>query len=742
MIHFHSEQLPWGNCRFTIAQAQVLPMELISQVLALEPTNQVLGKEPIVSFAILLVVILVVPILFERLRLPGLVGLVFSGVVLGPSGWNVFQPDSPTINLLSDIGLVYLMFVAGLEVDLKQFCHQKSRSFGFGSFTFFIPLALGTLIAHIFGFSGNASILIGSLLGSYTITAYPLINRLGIVKNQAVSVTIGATIFTNIGALLVLSLCIAVHARQFSYWGLITLFNSLIIYLIVVLVGFDWAGKEFFRRSGDDEGNQFLFVLLCVFLAAVGAQLIGVEKIVGAFLAGLAVNSAVASGPVKEKVMFVGSVLFIPIFFVYLGLLINLRAVSNFFSLNLTLFIVISLFASKFLAAFLGKLIYRYNWQEMLMMWSLSVPQVGATLAATLVGYRAELLPIGVLNSVVLLMLVTSTVGPLITSRLAVGLASSSVEEQRITTPSYQKVEKQDTDFTIVVPVYNPQTQQYLIEMAALLARQENGRIIPLAIATAAAHMDAPQLEISLQRSERLLSKATAQSRVLSVEAEPLLRIDDAFAQGISRAAREQKASLIVMGWGKRTGLRARLFGNVIDSVLWASHCPVAVTRLVESPRKIQRILVPLENLMAPSLHPVQFAIALAEANQAQVTVLSVCDRRTSSSKIASRRSQLGLLVSKLALPNPPEVQIIAHENVAQAILQAARLYDLVVLPFIRNRTSPGGLAISDVTTQLARQLTCSIVMLGEPERNLTAVLPTAVPNTTAVIGNAAIGNG
>lgn len=716
-------------------------MELQSLVLALEPTNQVLGNEPIVSFAILLVVILVVPILFERLRLPGLVGLVFSGVVLGPSGWNVFQP-APTINLLSDIGLVYLMFIAGLEVDLEQFKRQKSRSFGFASFTFFIPLAFGTLIGQVFGFSGNASLLIGSIFASYTMLAYPLINRLGIVKNQAVSVTIGATIFTNIGALVVLSLCIAVHTKQFSYWGLITLFNSLIIYLIVVLVGFDWAGKEFFRRSGDDEGNQFLFVLLCIFLAAVGAQLIGVEKIVGAFLAGLAVNGVLASGPVKEKVMFVGSVLFIPIFFVHLGSLINLPAANNFSTLKLTLFIVIGLFASKFIAAFLAKLVYRYNWQEMLMMWSLSLPQVGATLAATLVGYRAELLPIWVLNSVVSLMLVTSTVGPLITSRLAAGLASSSVEQHATTTPSYQNKEKHHSNFTIVVPIYNPQTQQYLIEMAALLARQKNGKIIPLAIATAAAHMDAPQLEISLQRSERLLSKATAQSQVLSVEAEPLLRIDDAFGQGISRAAREQKANLIVMGWGKRTGLRARLFGNVIDSVLWASHCPVAVTRLVESPRKIQRILVPVENLITPSLHPVQFAIALAEANQAQVTVLNVCDRRTSSSKIASRRSQLGLLVSKLALPNPPEVQIIAHENVAQAILQAARLYDLVVLPFIRNRTSPGGLAISDVTTQLARQLTCSIVMLGEPERNPTAVLPTAVSNTTAVIGNAVIGNG
>ncbi|WP_017653908.1 cation:proton antiporter [Fortiea contorta] len=711
-------------------------MEFISQVLALEPTFQVLDKEPIAPFAILLVVILAVPILFERLRLPGLVGLVFSGVVLGPSGWNLFQTESSVISLLSEIGLIYLIFVAGLEVDIEQFHRWKNRSLGFGGFTFFVSLLAGTLIGQVFNFSWLTSILIGSLFASYSLLAYPLINRLGVVSNQAVTVAIGAKIFTDVGALLILTLGVAsAHDAGFNLAKLLTLSGWLTVYSVVVLVGFDWAGKEFFRRSGGDEGNQFLFVLLTVFLAAVGAQLIGVEKIIGAFLAGLAVNEVVGEGPVKEKVVFVGSVLFIPIFFVNLGLLIDLPAfINSTVTLRLTLFVVFGLIVSKFLAAWLTKLAYRYNWQETLTIWSLSVPQVGVTLAATLVGYRAGLLPPEVLNSVVVLMLVTSTLGPLITSRFAAGLTASVATEPTPVTIPEPSIEATDNDFTIVVPVYNPQTQQYLIELAALLARQADGKIIPLAIATAAAHMDAPQLEASLQRSERLLAKATAQSRVMGVEASPLLRIDDAFAQGISRAAREQKASLIVMGWGKRTGLRARLFGNVIDNVLWASHCPVAVTRLVESPKKIQRILVPLENLSSPALQPVQLAQILAEANQAQVTVLNVCDRRTSSSKIAARRAHLTSLVSKLSLPNPPEIQIIAHENIAQAILQSARLYDLVVLPFIRNRTSPGGLAISDVTTQLASQLTCSIVMLGEPQRTQTLALPTGVASTTATV--------
>ncbi|MGB3754828.1 MAG: cation:proton antiporter [Rivularia sp. (in: cyanobacteria)] len=708
-------------------------MVLLERIAVL-PYSQLIENEPIIPFAILLVVILVVPIIFERLRLPGLIGLILSGILIGQSGWNLFKIDNSIWELLSTIGLAYVLFVAGLEVDLEQLSRQRNRALGFGSFAFCIPLLLGTLLGRVFEFDWLGSILIGSLLSSYTLLAYPIINRLGLTNHEAVGVTIGASIFTDVATLLTLAVCVAIHLQEFNIWQTIALMGWLAVYCVVVLVGFDWVGKEFLRRTGEDEGNQFLFVLTAVFLAAIMAQLIGIQTIIAAFFAGLAVNEVIGDGPVKQKIVFVGTVLFIPIFFVDLGLRLNLPAFFKDTSLVwLTLSLVCGLVASKFIAALLAKLIYRYNWREVLTMWSISLPQVAVTSCVTFVGYKAELLNSEIFNSVIVLVLVTSFIGPIITSRAAVGLHSSLLKQQE--TATYVPVSDQiDSPFSIIVPVYNPSTQQHLMEMAALLAHQTQGKIMPLAIATASASMDAPQLENSLRRSERLLNKATALSRFLDVEAEPLLRIDDAFAQGISRTAREKKANLIVMGWGKRTGLKARLFGNVIDGVLWASHCPVAVTRLVESPSKIQRILVPVENLTAPILQPLQFATLLGESNQAQVTVLNVCDRRTSSSKISHRRSQLSLLVSKLGLSNPPEVQIIAHENVAQAILQAARLYDLVVLPFIRNRTIPGGLAISDVTTQLASQLTCSIVMLGEPsQRTNNATVKAGYPSSQPV---------
>jgi len=718
-------------------------MEYASQVLAMEPIAQVLGKDPIVPFAILLLVILVVPIIFERLKLPGIVGLLAAGVVLGPHALNLLQNESPTMKLLSDIGVVYLMFVAGLEIDMEQFRKTKYRSMGFGSLGFIVPLLIGLLVSRLFGFKWDTSILIGSLFASHTLLGYPIVSRLGVLGNEAVIVTIGATIFTDIASLLVLAICVGIHAGNFTIIKLLTLLGSLAIYSAIILFGFDRAGREFFRRSGNEEGNQFLFVLLSVFLAAVGAQLIGVEKIVGAFLAGLAVNDAVGEGPVKDKVVFVGSVLFIPIFFVNVGLLIDLPAfVKSIGTIGLTLALVCGPILGKFTAAFLTKLIYRYNWQEMLTMWSLSLPQVAATLAATLVGYRAGLLNEAVFNSVIVLMLVTATLGPVITSRVAVGLAVE-VASPEDTQPPQLELEPPEGLFTVVVPLYNPQTEQYLIEMAALLARHTKGRIVPLAITKASAQMDAPQMETALCHSQQLLAQAAARAFELGVEAEPLLRIDDAIAPGISRASREKNASLIVMGWGKRTGLRARLFGNVIDGVLWASHCPVAVTRLLDSPTKIQRILVPVENLTAQALQPLRFALMVADSKTVQVTLLHICNRRSSASKIAWTRSQLSLLVSKLALLNQPEIQITPHENVAQAILLAARSYDLVVLrsrrfssgESLQQRNRAGAIVSSDVTTQLVTALTGSIVLLTEPQRSHTAVIPSQIePHTTGSI--------
>ncbi len=679
--------------------------------------------EPIVSFSILLAVILIVPLCFERLKLPGLLGLLVAGVVLGPNALNVLHNDSETMKLLSGIGLVYLLFVAGLEIDLDQFRETKHRSAGFGFFTFAVPLAMGVLVGRLFGFDWNSSFLIGSLFASHTLLAYPIVSRLGLVNNEAITVTIGATIFTDIGSLLVLAICVGINQGDFNILSLVRLLLALLIYSTLVLVGFNWLGKEFFRRSGDEEGNQFLFVLLVVFVAALGAELIGVEKIVGAFLAGLAVNSVVGEGPVKEKILFVGNVLFVPIFFVNIGLLIDLPAfIQSGGTIGLTLAIVLGLIISKFLAALLAKLVYRYSWLEGITMWSLSLPQVAATLAAAFVGFREGMLTEDVLNSVIVLMLVTATLGPILTSWAAERLTPIG-ETDVETTGSALSFDSELQQPTIVVPVYNPNTQRYLIQMAALIAGHAHGKVIPLAVTPSHVHMDAPELDQAIERSHTLLSEvtslgqATGHEQETDVPIEPLLRIDDDVAMGISRTSREQQATLIVMGWSRTDGFKARLFGSLIDRVLWSAHCPVAITRLMQPPTEIRRILVPIETPTEAAWQSIRFAALLAQGNQAEITLLHVANPRVPAQRLAWVKSRLEALVSRTNLPSPPEIRIQRAEDVVGTIAQASRAYDLVVLRTPRRRHNGfGELTLGSMTVPIVQQINCAIVMLGEPQ--------------------------
>lgn len=680
-----------------------------------------LPDTPIVAFTILLAVILTVPPIFERIRLPGLVGLLVAGVVLGPSGLNLLDSKDEMMKLFTDVGKIYLMFVAGLEIDLAEFRKKKERSLGFGIATFLLPLLGGTLVGQLFGFGLNSSILIGSLLASHTLLGFPIVSRLGIANNEAVTVTVGATIFTDIAALLVLAICVSIHQGDFSIASLAIQLGALALYSAAVLFGLDWAGKEYFRRTGDEESNQFLFILLAVFLASVGALLINVDKIVGAFLAGLAVNDVVGRGPVEEKVEFVGSTLFIPFFFVGMGLLIDLTAFVNSLTseLLLTLSILGVLIISKLLAALAAKLVYRYSWDEALTMWSLSMPQVAATLAAALAAYNIELISVEVFNAVIVLMLGTSVLGPVLTSKFGSKLPRPKLDIKsesgsRDVESVASEVEAKQYPYKVVVAVCNPLTVRYLMEMAALLARHDSGSIVPLAIAKAHVHMDEPLVDSSLKTSQRLLDRALDVSKEFKVEAKAHLRIDDDVAEGISRTAREQNASLIVMGWSEISGLRSRLFGNVINNVFWSSHCPVAVLRLLDEPIKLRSVLVPLKHITAATAREVQLALLFANINPAEVRLLHVCDRRTTSEQVKDFESQLEDIISKSGFNVQTSIKTIRRDDVAKAILEESGSVDLVILRSIRRRTA-GGFAVSNITMDVIQELTCSMLLFGEP---------------------------
>ncbi len=683
-----------------------------------------LPDSPIVTFTILLLVSLTLPPWFERLRLPGLVGLLLAGVVLGEHGLGLLNSQSETMKLLSDIGKIYLMFVAGLEIDLVQFQSKKNRAIGFGISTFIFPMLAGVAIGLWFGFGWNAAILIGSLLASHTLLAYPIVQRLGLIDTEPIIISVGATIFTSISALLVLAICVSVQAGEFSLFSLSWQLGTLAIYSAIVLFGFDWAGKAYFKRNGSEEGNQFLFVLLSVFLASVGAQIIQVDQIVGAFLAGLAVNDAVGNSLVKEKVEFVGSVLFIPFFFIAMGLFLNVPVFISTLTTNFTLplAIVLGLIVSKFIAAWTVKILYGYSLDETLLIWSLSLPQVATTLAAALVGFNVGLLNEQVFNSIIVLMLATSILGPLLTQQYAPRLLTLKPKlplnpnQALIWWENRQQQAQEPPPFTVVVPISNPDTQGYLMEMAALIARHEGGSIVSLAIATHdQVHMDEPELQSNLRQNRILLKRSVEVGKAFNIKTDPILRIDSDVATGIIRTACEQEASLIVMGWSETSSLRARLFGTLIDSVFWSSHCPVAVMRLLQEPVEIRQILVLVKSIAPRTIRTIRFAQLLAYTNQAAVTLLQICPAQTSSDQITLIKRELTEVLSAESSQIKSNVIVKATNDVVETILNQAKGFDLVVLRSQRRRTA-GGLAVSSVTHEVMQNLECSVVMFGEPQ--------------------------
>jgi Kef-type K+ transport system membrane component KefB len=353
---------------------------------------------------------------------PG-VGLLFAGVALGPSGLGTVPDAAPVAGFFAEIGKLLLMFFAGLEIDLSQFRRTGKRSLVFGALTFSLPFAAGIAVGLLAGYGVLAAVLIGSLISSHTLLGFPIVRRLGLVTDEAVAVTIGGTVFTDLTALLVLSVCLPIHSSGFSPSMFAAQVGEVVAFILVVFVGLSALGRWLIERTGDTDERQVTLIFLIIALAGFGADAINLEPIIGAFVAGLAINRALTHGKAKEQLEFVGNTLFIPMFFVSIGFLIDLRVFGQTLvaRIGLVVGIVGGLVGAKYLAARLTQRIYSYTRSEGRLIWSLSIPQVAATLAPALVAYETRnaegvrLIDEAVLNTMLVLVVVTSMLGPVLT---------------------------------------------------------------------------------------------------------------------------------------------------------------------------------------------------------------------------------------------------------------------------------------------------------------------------------------
>jgi Kef-type K+ transport system membrane component KefB len=351
------------------------------------------------------------------------VGLLLAGVALGPSGLHTLPNAAPVAEFFAEIGKLLLMFFAGLEIDLSRFRRTGVRSLVFGFLTFSIPLVVGAGVGVLAGYGWLTAVLIGSLLASHTLLGFPILQRMKLVTDEAVTVTIGGTVFSCLASLLVLAVCLPIHSSGFSTAVLAVQIGELVAYVLVVFVGLSAFGRWLIERVGNSKESQVTLVLLIIALAGFGAEVIHLESIIGAFLAGLAVNRALSQGKAKEQLEFLGDTLFIPMFFVSIGFLIDVGVFLQTLvaQAGLVVGIVGGLIASKFLAARLTQRLFGYSRSQGHLIWSLSLPQVASTLAAAIVAFQTKnaagvrLIDEPVINTVLVLVVVTSILGPMLT---------------------------------------------------------------------------------------------------------------------------------------------------------------------------------------------------------------------------------------------------------------------------------------------------------------------------------------
>ena len=386
---------------------------------------------PLARVALAFFLILVVPMLCRRISLPAVVGLLAAGVVVGPHALKIIPHNPVVANFLAELGKLMLMMFAGIEIDHALFRRIWKRSALFGLFTFLLPLLAGFAIGMLFGYYWVAALLIGSLLASHTLLGFPITQQLGIAGSDAVSVTSGATIFTDVASLLILAICLPIHVSGFSGQALAIQLALLLGYVPLVIFGIGKLGAWLMPKFDKTADRQFGLVLFLMMLAAFGAEAIHLEPIVGAFIVGMAIGPATRHAKGFEHLEFIGQSLFIPVFFISIGFHIDLGVFVGTLVDNvlLVLAVVGGLILAKLAAALITQRLYRFTPLEGLLMWSLSLPQVAATLAAALVAYNTvdqqgqRLIDEPILNTVIVLMVVTSILGPILTERFATQMA-------------------------------------------------------------------------------------------------------------------------------------------------------------------------------------------------------------------------------------------------------------------------------------------------------------------------------
>ena len=543
--------------------------------------------DPTWIFFLVLIIILFAPMILGRLRIPHIIGMILAGVVVGKYGFNILERDS-SFELFGKVGLYYIMFLAGLEMDMDDFKKNRTKGLVFGMFTFLIPMGLGIWSSmSMLNYGFLTSVLLASMYASHTLIAYPIISRYGLSRQRTVSITIGGTAVTVVLALMVLAVIGGMYKGEDVgglFWVLLVAKVVLLFGLIIFLMP---RISRWFFRTYEDAVMQFIFVLAMVFLGGGLMELVGMEGILGAFLAGLVLNRFVPLvSPLMNRLEFVGNALFIPYFLIGVGMIIDVRCLfTEGEALKVAVVMTVVATFSKWLAAWITQKIYGMKKVEGSLIFGLSNAQAAATLAAVLIGHGIimengeRLLNDDVLNGTVVMILFTCIISSVVTERAA----RKMVTQENLMEGSEGKEQER-----ILIPVANPETIEGLVGMALMMRHpKQKESLVALSVINDNNTSETKELigKRNLERTAMIAAAADASVKTV-------LRYDLNIAQGIIHTQKEYAVTDIVIGLHRKTNLMDSFFGTMTENLLKGTNRQIMIAKLLMPVNTLRRIVV------------------------------------------------------------------------------------------------------------------------------------------------------
>lgn len=540
--------------------------------------------QPVTIFFIVLAIILVTPLVFNKLKIPHIIGMILAGVVIGPYGFNILDRDS-SFAIFGQVGLLYLMFLAGLEIDMYHLKLNLRRGLMFGLLTLFVPLVLGVLTSvYIFRLDWLTSMLLGAMYASHTLISYPVAARFGITRSPAVLIAVVGTIIAVIGALLVIAVTVDIQRMgYFSPGSLLRLGFMMLLYCVFILLVYPRLTRFFFKTYGD-KVTQYVYIMALVFMAAWLARLIGLEPVLGAFFAGLVLNRYVpAASPLMSSIEFVGNALFIPYFLISVGMMINVRTVFDTDTLLITLVMLAVALVSKWIPAFITGKTTSLGRAGTQVIFGLTTAHTAVALAIVTLGHSLGLFDQLILNATVLVILVTCSLAPIITSAGAPRLKIAMLEEDE---ERDQRTLRRGRINNSLITVATPESAVPLVE-TAILMRSDVGRHEFYAL-----HVRNDNSRAARELATESLRAAKETASAVDIPIELLDRYDLNTVTGVINAIEERDITEIFLGLHRRQTVIDSFFGAKVDALLRATNRMIIISRMMIPVSTVSRIVV------------------------------------------------------------------------------------------------------------------------------------------------------